>query len=119
MGDVKEAEEPEGKAVVGPSGEAILHSSGNTPSFLSFSLLLFYFFFFCKTSHQPFHCEMGLLFNLAFLSSSWSILHADESKSEEEVKVETKEEEELGILQSWMEVGGLPALDEVEAQKLL
>ena len=62
---------------------------------------------------------MGPHFNLAFLSSSQSILHADESKSEEEAKVETKEEEEVGILWSWMELGGLPVLDEAEAQKLL
>ena len=57
------------------------------------------------------------ILNLAFLSYSWSILCADESKSEEEAKVETKEE--LWILQSWIEVGGLPVLDEVEVQKLL
>ena len=62
---------------------------------------------------------MGFHFNLPFLSSSWSILHAEESESGEEAKVETKEEEESGILQSWMEGGGLPALDEVEVQKLL
>ena len=48
---------------------------------------------------------MGFHFNLAFLSSPWSILCADESESEEGAKVEIKEEEELGILQSWMEVG--------------
>ena len=41
------------------------------------------------------------------------------SQSEEEAKVGTKEEEELGILQIWMEMGGLLTLDEVEEQKLL
>ena len=41
---------------------------------------------------------MGPHFNLAFLSFSQSILHADESESEEEANVETKEEEEVGIL---------------------
>ena len=44
---------------------------------------------------------------------------ADDSESEEEAKMETKEEEELRILCSWMEVGSLLMLDEVEAQKLL
>ena len=96
MGDVKDKEEPEGEVVAGHSREAIVHSSDNMPLFLSFSLLLVYFF--CIMSHQPFYCEMGFHFNLAFLSSSQSILYADESKSEEEAKVETKEEEELGIL---------------------
>ena len=75
VGDVKEEEEPGGEAVAGSSREATVHSSDNTPPFLSFSLLLFYFFFF-KTSCQPFHCEMDSHFNLAFLSSSQSILHA-------------------------------------------
>ena len=35
------------------------------------------------------------------------------------MKAGTKEEEDLGILRSWMEVGGIPALDEGEAQRLL
>ena len=35
VGKVEE-EEPEGEAVVGPSGEATIHSSGITPSLLSF-----------------------------------------------------------------------------------
>ena len=39
VGEVEE-EEPEGEAVVGPSGEATIHSSGITPSLLSFLLLL-------------------------------------------------------------------------------
>ena len=61
---------------------------------------------------------MGLHFNLAFPSSSQSIPCADESESEEEAKVETKEEVELGILWSWMVVGGLPTLDEVWGAKI-
>ena len=36
----------------------------------------YYSIFFFKTSCQPFHCEMDSHFNLAFLSSSQSILHA-------------------------------------------
>ena len=47
------------------------------------------------------------------------ILCVDDSESEVEAKVGTKEEDELGILHSWVEVGGLPTLDEVEEQKLL
>ena len=53
VGEVEE-EEPEGEAVVGPSGEATIHSSGITPSLLSFSLLLIYAYtytyFFLNTS---------------------------------------------------------------------
>ena len=41
VGKVEE-EELEGEAVAGPSGEATIHSSGITPSLLSFSLLLIY-----------------------------------------------------------------------------
>ena len=40
VGQVEE-DEPEGEAVVGPSGEAITHSSGSTPP------LFFFFFKFC------------------------------------------------------------------------
>ena len=43
--------------------------------------------------------------NLALLSFPQSISCADKSEREEEAKVGTKEEEELGILQSWMEMG--------------
>ena len=94
--------------MVGPSGEATTHSSGNTPPFLSFPLLSIYIctFFFNISS-------------LILTSFFWSISCADKSESETEVRVETKEEEDLGILRSWMEVGGIPALDEGEARRLL
>ena len=59
------------------------------------------------------------ILNFAYLSYFWSILCADEYEGEGEVKVETKEEQELMTLQNWMEVGGLSVLDEEEAQKLL
>ena len=39
VGKVEE-EEPEDETVAGPSGEATIHSSGITPSLLSFLLLL-------------------------------------------------------------------------------
>ena len=103
MGDVEE-EELEGETVVGPSGEATAHSSGSTPPipFISHVINLY-------------------MYILSFISTSffWSISYADESESETEVRVETKEEEDLEILRSWMEVGGITALDEGEAKRLL
>ena len=46
MGDVKEEEESEGEAVVGPSREAIVHSSGNLlPVCLALIIVILYFFF--------------------------------------------------------------------------
>ena len=50
---------------------------------------------------------------------SWPILFTDESDEEGEVTAETKEEWEMGVVQSWMEVGGFPALYEREVQSLL
>ena len=109
MGDVEE-QEPEAEAVVGPSGEATAHSSGNTPLCLSFTLLSIYTYIF-PFKHIITHLNLIFFF--------WSISHADESESETEVRAGTKEEEDLGILRSWIEVGGIPALDEGEAQRLL
>ena len=51
--------------------------------------------------------------------TSWLILHTDESDEEDEVVTGTKEEQELGVVQSWMEAGGLPTLPEEEAWGLL
>ena len=43
VGEVKREEEPEWKVVAGPSGEAVVYSSGNIPLFLSlFSSKSFY-----------------------------------------------------------------------------
>ena len=92
-----EEEEPEGKVVAGPSGEAVVYSSGNIP--------LFPFFHVISSTCLPL--------------TSWLILLTDESDEEEEVVTGTKEEQELGVVQSWMEVGGLPTLPEEEAQGLL
>ena len=50
-----------------------------------------------------------------FSFTSQPILFADESNEEGEVEVETKEEWELGVVQSWKEVEGFPALPEEEA----
>ena len=43
----------------------------------------------------------------------------DGSEEEERTRPATKEEEDVDILQSWMEVGGLPACPEEEAKGLL
>ena len=43
----------------------------------------------------------------------------DESEEEERTRPATKEEEDVDVLQSWMEVGGLPACPEKEAKGLL
>ena len=102
MGDIKEEEEPEGEVVAEPSGEAIVHSSGNM---FPISLTLIIIIILCPFFN---HSVMRWIFIL--------IPCADDSESEEEAQVGTKEEEELGILCSWMEVGGLPMLDEVEVQ---
>ena len=47
------------------------------------------------------------------------VLLTDESSEEEEVKEVTKEEHEIDVAHSWMEVGAFPALAEEEAQGLL
>ena len=47
------------------------------------------------------------------------MLLTDESDEEELVITETKEEQELGVICSWMDVGGFPVLPEEEVQWLL
>ena len=59
---------------------------------------------------MDFHPELPLS------SYFWSILCTHKSEGEGEVRVETKGEQELGILCTSMEMGGLPALDEEKAQ---
>ena len=44
------------------------------------------------------------------------VLPVDESNEEEEPREETREEQELGVVTLWMEVGDLPMLVEEEAQ---
>ena len=94
VGDIKEEEEPAGEDIVGPGGEVIEGNSGNA--------LFLPLFFLDGTSHH-----------VCFVSP------VDESSEEEEIRGETKEEQEFGVVWSWMEVGGLPMLAEEEAQKLL
>ena len=57
VGEVKEAE-PEGEAVVGPSGEATTHSSGSTP--------LHFFFNFFLNFALKYYLKPLLFFNLSF-----------------------------------------------------
>ena len=73
MGKVEE-EEPEGEAVVGPSGEATVHSSGITPPLLSFPLLLIYVYIYIFLQHTL-AAHFTLEFSPFFL--------ADESTDEE------------------------------------
>ena len=58
-------------------------------------------------------------FTLPLFSHNLSPLDNSEEGSGEERKLLTKEEEDVDILCSWMEVGGQPALPEGEAQGLL
>ena len=98
----EEEEEPEGEVIAGPSGEAVEHSSGNTPFFLKIKLS---FHLHCFT--RIFSCMSG------FVSLT------DESEEKEEVKEVTKEEYVIGVAHSWMQVGGFLALAEEEVQWLL
>ena len=59
---------------------------------------------------NPYLCQVVLLF-ITFPS--------DESEEEERAKSATKEEEDVDVLHSWMEVGGHPACPEEEAKGLL
>ena len=50
---------------------------------------------------------------------SWPASLTDESEEEEEVKEMIKEEHEVGVVHSWMQVGGFPVLAGEEVQGLL
>ena len=104
-------EEPEGEVVAGHSWEAVVYSSGNTPLLFLTNLLTNYTILLCYWVNS--HLES------CFSLISWPILLADESDDEGEVTAEMKEEQELGVVQSWMEVLGLPALPEEEVWGLL
>ena len=103
----EEEKEPEGTAVVKPSAEAIVYSSSNTPLFFfsnkSFHEL-FYITFYCIIL---LHDWVDLHPKSCFPLISWPILLTDESDEEGEAVMDTKEEQELGVM-----VGGLPALPE-------
>ena len=59
------------------------------------------------------------LFTLPLFFHNFSLLDDSKEGNEEERRPMTKEEEDVDILHSWMEVGGQPALPEGEAQGLL
>ena len=102
MGEGEEADQ-EREVVAGPTGEAIVHSSGNMP-LLPFLINIF---FFSKTSHEPFlttfycsipfHCEMDFHPELCLSLYFWSILCADESKYEGEWKWRPKGNRNQGL----------------------
>ena len=119
--DVKEEEEPKREAVAGPSGQAIVHSSGN--AFLCFITSLFFksltILCYILLWHIPPPLS-GFPFCILFLPHILGqILLIDESDEKEVGIPETKEEQELAVVCSWMEEGGLPALAEEEAWGLL
>ena len=106
VGKVEE-DEPEGEAVVGPSGEAMTHSSGSTLPF----------FFFLNFALK-YYLKPLLFFNLSFPFLLFSFLIED-SAEEEIPKWQTKEERHIDTLQSWVQVGDFPAWPEEEAWGLL
>ena len=101
MGEDEEAD-PGGDVVAGPSGEAIVHNSGNMPLLLflikSFSKHLINHSLLHFTAAYHFIVRWISILNLASLSYFWSISCADESEVEGEVKVDTTEEQKLGTL---------------------
>ena len=116
--DEEEEEEPKGKVVVGPSGEAIVYSSGNIPLFLSLFFMHFinfttFYYIILLHDWMDWHPES------CFPLTSWLIFLTDESDEEEEVVTGTKEEQGLWVIHAWMEEGGCLTLDEREAQGLL
>ena len=59
-------------------------------------------------------------FTLASVCTAfYNSLLLDESEEEERTRLATKEEEDVDVLQSWMEVGGLPAHPEEVVKGLL
>ena len=101
MGHLKEEKEEE------PEGEVLGESDTG-------SLLFPPFFFFCTLTLQIHLCTC-----LHFLSSQLAPSDDSEEGDEEARRPMTKEEEDIDILRSWMEVGGHPAHPEEEAQGLL
>ena len=95
--EVKEEEEPEGEVL----GE---DSTGSIYLYLTKGQLIGNFPFFSYTS-------------ACFYCSTISLL--DESEEEGVVQPLTKEEEEVEVMQSWVEAGGFPAQPEEEAKELL
>ena len=90
-------EEPEGEMVVGSSGEAVVYSSGNAPLFF----LMNHFTNYTVLFHYLVNSHLESCFSFI----SWPILFADESSEEGEVTAEMKEEQVLGVVWSWMEMG--------------
>ena len=102
-----EEEEPEGEAVVGPSRETTAHSSGNTPPVpLIYPDINSYIYII-------------LTYHYSSLTSFFSFFLADEYADEEGSRPQTKEEEDIDMLCSWIQVVDFPAWPEEEAPGLL
>ena len=71
--------------------------------------LPFFFYYFT----EQIHISISLYYLFLQLSS------LDGSEEEERARPATKEEGDIDVLWSWMEVGGLPACPEEEAEGLL
>ena len=100
IGHLKEKEEE-------PEGEVL--GKSNTGSLLLPPLC----FHFNLTSSSLY------LFTLPLFPCNFSLSDDSEEENGEERRPMTKEEEDIDILHSWMEVGGQPALPEGETQGLL
>ena len=103
MGEVQE-EEPEHEAVVGPSGEATLHSSGSTPH-----VMFFFFRILCQNVLKKtlFSMYPSHLLPFSFLDR-WIYWGGGSITLD-------KRGEGYQYLQSWIQVGGFPAQPEEEA----
>ena len=105
VGEVEE-EEPEGEAVVQPSGE---------PQHIVQVVHPFFHSEFCT---EIYFKKILFFFNLSFPSLPLSYL-TDKSSEEGASRLLTKEEEDIDTLQSWVQVGGFPAQPKEEAWGLL
>ena len=96
LGKVKEEEEPEGE-VLGEESTGSISSTSQRPINKQFPLLPY-------TSAHVYHSTISFL---------------DESEEEGVVQPLITEEEEVEVMQSWIEAGGFPAQPEEEAKGLL
>ena len=104
-----EEEDPEGEAVVGPSGEATTCSSGNTspvPLILIIIHLYAHTLLFQHIITSPFTIELFFFLTI-------------ESTDEGVSRPQMKEEEDIDMLRSWVQVGRFPAHLEEESCRLL
>ena len=77
------------------------------------------FFLFSFFSKCKYHLLIKFPDSLPYGTSQHVCFVSPVDESSEEIRGETREEQELGVVRSWMEVGGLLVLVEKEVQKLL